>query len=942
MPQSAIPPYEPSVLTQALNAVGGSGIVVMSAAGQTLHVNDALCRMVGWSREELVSQEPPFPYWPDNDAAYLRSLLEQAIAGRGPPDGTRVVLRRRSGERFPAEMFVAPLRPGDPTSACVANIIDLSARSGRAADLRPVEDHTAYATKAKLFALLDALPDLLFELSIDGVIYDYHSPRTDLLAAPPEAFLGRRYAEFLPAPAIEVIDAAVQEAAERNFSRGQYYAILTPTGTRWFEISVAAKALVEGEGQRFVALVRDVTERRSADKTAAELRIAAAISNAEQRWRFALEGSAQGVWDWDVAAGTVYYSPQYKHMLGYADDEPFDSSAEAGFARFHPQDMPALNAAVERHVRGETPHYTAEFRVRCKSGEWLWVESRGMVIERAEDGAPLRMIGTHHDISVQKQVATELERMRLVMAEGEKIAGFGSWEHGLATESLLWSAEQYRIHGLLPDGSAMAYQEWLDGCVHPDDLSIVDTTFRLAVAGAEDYELEHRIRRPDGRIRTVRQLGRPHRDAAGNLVSYLGSTLDVTEIHEAQQKIAAQNAQLAQLSQDLAHRADAAEAANKAKSSFLAHMSHEIRTPLNGIIGMAHLIRLATLTPQQADWLGKLVISAEHLLDVINAILDLSKIEAGKFTLDEAPLRVASVVANVVAMVENSARQKRLRLLTEVDPIPDGLVGDATRLQQALLNYVNNAVKFTDGGTITIRAKLARLDERGALVRLEVSDTGIGIQPEVLSKLFTSFEQGDTSSTRKFSGTGLGLAITRKIAELMGGETGAESQAGAGSTFWITVLLRGAAGANGPSPGASARGDSAEALRRAHAGARILLAEDNDINREVAVAILQHVSCVVDVAEDGEQAVSKATSNEYDLVLMDVQMPKMDGLEATRIIRRSLPSGKLPIIAMTANVCSDDKAKCHAAGMDGFIAKPVDPEDLYSLLSTWLERRRAW
>ena len=158
----------------------------------------------------------------------------------------------------------------------------------------------------------------------------------------------------------------------------------------------------------------------------------------------------------------------------------------------------------------------------------------------------------------------------------------------------------------------------------------------------------------------------------------------------------------------------------------------------------------------------------------------------------------------------------------------------------------------------------------------------------------------------------------------------------------ITVLLRGAAGANGPSPGASARGDSAEALRRAHAGARILLAEDNDINREVAVAILQHVSCVVDVAEDGEQAVSKATSNEYDLVLMDVQMPKMDGLEATQIIRRSLPSGKLPIIAMTANVFSDDKAKCHAAGMDGFIAKPVDPEDLYSLLSTWLERRRAW
>jgi signal transduction histidine kinase/CheY-like chemotaxis protein/PAS domain-containing protein len=383
---------------------------------------------------------------------------------------------------------------------------------------------------------------------------------------------------------------------------------------------------------------------------------------------------------------------------------------------------------------------------------------------------------------------------------------------------------------------------------------------------------------------------------------------------------------------------ESAEAANVAKSAFLANMSHEIRTPLNAISGMAFLIRRLGVSDEVTDKLNKIEAANRHLLEIINDILELSKIEAGKLMLEEREVKIEAVVADVISMVQDRAAEKQLEIQTEIEPSALRLLGDPTRLHQVLLNYAGNAIKFTEHGRVCIRAHTEDIGQQKTLVRFEVEDTGIGIQPEALARLFTPFEQADNSTTRKYGGTGLGLAIAKKLANLMGGDIGAESLPNQGSKFWFSAVLKQASAAS-PAHGSEIEETDASAaqLAKSHAGRKLLLVEDEPVNQEIGRELLEEVGLRVDVANNGLEALEMLRNKVYDLVLMDMQMPEMGGLEATRRIRTELNLPDLPIIAMTANAFAEDRTQCMAAGMNDFMAKPVIPEKLFALVAKWLK-----
>ena len=381
-----------------------------------------------------------------------------------------------------------------------------------------------------------------------------------------------------------------------------------------------------------------------------------------------------------------------------------------------------------------------------------------------------------------------------------------------------------------------------------------------------------------------------------------------------------------------------AENMSEAKSSFLTNMSHEIRTPMGTILGMVDQMQQDELSPAQGQRLRHIEDAGHHLLSVINSILDLSKIEAGKLSLEEFTLDPRQVIDEAMAMLTHQAQAKGLSLRSEIDLPPTALIGDVTRLRQSLINYLTNAVKFTTHGGISLRCRLIEQDDESVCLRFEVEDTGPGLHAAELVRLFEPFEQRHNTSMQR--GTGLGLTITARLAELMGGKAGVESEPGRGSCFWFTARLRKASAA-ALAPAALDVHALRAALESRHANSSIVLAEDDLINASIAQAMLTRAGLFAHRAANGKEAIALAEHKAPALILMDMQMPVCDGLEATRQIRAQPWGRDVPIIALTANAFAEDRARCLEAGMNDFVTKPIAPAVLYAKLLHWLDDNKA-
>jgi PAS domain S-box-containing protein len=501
-----------------------------------------------------------------------------------------------------------------------------------------------------------------------------------------------------------------------------------------------------------------------------------------------------------------------------------------------------------------------------------------------------------------------------------RATGCAPWERDVRTGDYWLAPEWLELLGYAP-GELQATAESLGSIMHPDDREGQRAAVKRCVEQGQPYDAEFRARTRSGDYPWLHSRGLPEFDASGRVVRIAGALENVTERH------------LARTALIEAQRV-AAEA-NRVKGEFLAEMSHEIRTPMNGVLGMAELLLGTRLDSEQRDCAQTIKSSASALLLLINDVLDLSKIEAGKLELCAKPTDLRAVVSDVARLLATQALAKGLDLTTYIDPtLPPQILGDALRIRQIFINLTGNALKFTERGEVAIAIRCTSVAANQVSVRCEVRDSGPGMTPAQQEKLFRPYSQLDCASPCKEGGTGLGLAIVRRLATLMGGEAGVDSREGAGSTFWFTATFATVDGATADEPvPAPAREVSRSGEPRA---CRVLVADDNEVNLKVARMMLVRLGAHVEVANDGTEAVAAWQRGGFDLILMDCQMPQLDGFGATRAIREQELSGaRIPIVALTANAMKGDEARCLDAGMDGYLTKPITIDALRTCLARW-------
>ena len=856
---------------------------------------------------------------------FARQLAARAVRQRRPiwsaggAHGAASLAALPLGGDAPAEALLIALPPGArPTRSRLAALGAVAALAGRMAELlatRHGESQQRYR------ALVEQSLQGILLIRSSGIVFA-NAQAAEILGVPIEQLRGMSLDEgaalIHPRDRDAVRDRLMRHLSGENVPQRFECRIIRPDGfVRWIDLCSSLLAAVEPPTVQ--AVLMDVTQRKVAEET---------LRRNEERLRLAMESAAEGTWEWNLASGEVQLDPVALRILGYLGAEA-PESIESWIDQIHPDDWAAISKPLADYLRGVEPRRRVEFRARTREGIWKWISADGQIVARDECRQPALMRGLLRDITDRKEYEAALreseERYRLLA------------EH--ATDAICRLDAAANIIYASPAAAALLGidLERVVGrnaieLVHPEDRPRIEIIHRELMSAPCSRTITYRLLRADGGCTWVETTAQSVADpASGEVVGGVTITRDITERKHAEE--------------ELARAMRAAEAASRAKGEFLANMSHEIRTPMAAVLGYTELLMNLDLSPEQRlDFLRTIHRNARNLLSLLDDVLDLSKIEADRLVAEQVECAVWEVVEDVLSLMRVRAMEKGLDLSVDyIYPLPRVIRTDPVRLRQVLLNLVGNAIKFTNAGSVRLTVRLSRTAGGAARLEFDVSDTGVGIPPEQIDRLFEPFTQLDTSTSRRFGGSGLGLAISKRLAEVLGGELSATSRPGQGSTFsfWIDPGPFDAADlvSRPPSPPTVA---PPPPIPTGTLRGRVLLAEDaRDIQQLVAI-VLGRMGLEMDVAGDGQTACSMARRSAaegrpYDLILMDIQMPGLDGYEATRRLRDE--GWRRPIVALTAHALPRDRQRCLDAGCDDSIAKPVENITLLATVARHLRQK---